>query len=215
MRIKIYFGDKPLLLISSLNTEIENYIQQPNVIFIDDFSSAGIKETINKMQQPATRGGVFLHNNIEDLLSAFKKELNLVQAAGGFIYSANNNLLLIFRRGKWDLPKGKLDEGEDLSQCAIREVREETGLINVVSEKFLCTTYHTYFHSGSHILKESHWFLMKGDPKQALIAQEDEGIEKCEWVPFNNLNTYLQNTHASIADVIDKGLKTIGVLSEI
>ena len=40
-------------------------------------------------------------------------------------------LLMIFRRGKWDLPKGKLDKGETFERCAVREIEEETGFRNL------------------------------------------------------------------------------------
>src|SRR5678815_5985833 len=82
-------------------------------------------------------------------------------------HTEDDHLLLISRRGKWDLPKGKLDDNEDIKSCAIREVTEETGLLKVEIERPLCITYHTYHQDGKHILKESHWYLMKAE-QQAL-----------------------------------------------
>jgi len=60
---------------------------------------------------------------------------------------------MIFRRGKWDLPKGKLDKGETLEQCAVREVREETGLKKIKLQSPLMTTYHTYMKARNHFEK--------------------------------------------------------------
>ena len=54
----------------------------------------------------------------------------------------------MFRRGKWDLPKGKLDPGETLEACALREVREETGVGQLELIKFLLVTEHEYEESG-------------------------------------------------------------------
>jgi len=77
-------------------------------------------------------------------------------------------LMLIFRRGKWDLPKGKLDPGETLETCALREVQEETGVSNVKLEKFIGITQHTYFdkHIGKEVLKETHWYKNESERKK-------------------------------------------------
>ena len=114
---------------------------------------------------------------------------------------------MIFRRGKWDLPKGKLDPGESLETCAVREVQEETGVQDVVLEKPLVVTYHTYDESGKHILKESHWYLMQTEKEEELTPQQDEDIDLCIWVPLDELETYMHNTHPSIRDVIKAGLQ--------
>jgi 8-oxo-dGTP pyrophosphatase MutT (NUDIX family) len=111
-------------------------------------------------------------------------------------------VLLIFRRGKWDMPKGKLDEGEDLETCAIREISEETGLKSLKLIRPLQVTYHTYFERERHILKESHWYLVRCNRKTELTPQVEEDIEKCEWVPLNRTETYTGNMHASIIDVL-------------
>ena len=66
-------------------------------------------------------------------------------AAGGLVTNPNGEILWIFRRGFWDLPKGKLDEGETIQSCAVREVQEETGLINIQLHQMIGFTNHTYF----------------------------------------------------------------------
>ena len=151
----------------------------------------------------------FLHDDVEAVLKSFKKKLVLIKAAGGLVHTEEDELLLIFRRGKWDLPKGKLDNNEDMKACAVREIREETGLAEVEIEKDLLITYHTYHQDGKHILKESHWFLGKAKKQLNLIPEIEEDIEKCEWVPASQLAPYLENTHASILDVVKEGLKIL------
>ena len=132
-----------------------------------------------------------------------------IVAGGGIIENEEKKILFQFRRGKWDLPKGKLEDNEDIATCAIREIKEETGVTNVQIEQPLCITYHTYHQDGKHILKESHWFLMKAQKQNNLSPQLEEDIEKCEWVPVDQLNPYMENTHASILDVVNAGVKNL------
>ena len=110
---------------------------------------------------------------------------------------------MIFRRGKWDLPKGKLDKGETLEECAVREVKEETGLENVQLKKFMLTTFHTYNEFGRHILKESHWYRMKAASSQPLKPQTEEDIQQIAWVKPAALSEKLKNSFPSIKDVIE------------
>ena len=135
-------------------------------------------------------------------------EKKIIIAAGGLVTNEQNELLMIFRRLKWDLPKGKLDEGESIEECAIREVYEETSITRVILGKFIDKTYHEYFDKWlkEDVIKESWWFDMaiKGNP--VLIPQVEEDIEKIEWVAINNLDTYLKNSYDSIEDIIKKWL---------
>ncbi|HEX2536262.1 MAG TPA: NUDIX domain-containing protein, partial [Chitinophagaceae bacterium] len=119
-------------------------------------------------------------------------------------------VLLIFRKGKWDLPKGKLDPGETLEACAVREVQEETGLQEINLGAYLHTTFHTYTEGNELALKESVWYLMEHTgPGEGLTPQREEDIEECIWVPLTGLEPYLGNTHASIADVVRVALKVL------
>ena len=209
MQIKIYFNNKPLFLVNELPSEIEEYLHHEETVFIDDFDFHTVKAMIHEMEQTKIHRGVFLHQDPDAVLNCFKKKLTLVQAAGGLIHTPDKSVLLIFRRGKWDLPKGKLDKGENLQACAVREVQEETGLNSVHAERPLCLTYHTYHEAGKHILKETHWFLMKSEKQQVFIPQTEEDIEKCEWVSIDKLAPYMENTHASILDVVKAGIGTL------
>jgi 8-oxo-dGTP pyrophosphatase MutT (NUDIX family) len=127
-------------------------------------------------------------------------------AAGGMVINDDGKLLMIFRRGKWDLPKGKLDKGEKIEDCALREVREETGLKNISLVKFTGLTYHQYFDSRlkKDVVKETHWFEMHAPGDQKLLPQHEEDIEKIEWVDEKDLEEKLSNTYSNIVEIIGK-----------
>ena len=126
-----------------------------------------------------------------------------IVAAGGLVINEEEKLLMIFRRGKWDLPKGKLDEDEKIEDCALREVKEETGLQNVKLLSPLTVTYHTYHEGTKFVLKESHWYLMAAKGKQKLIPQTEEDIFEIRWVNAANVNSYLPKSFPLIADIIE------------
>ena len=127
-------------------------------------------------------------------------------AAGGLVFNDNDELLMIFRRGKWDLPKGKLDEGETIEQCAVREVQEETGLQSIRLDSFLGITHHEYFEPriNSDVFKETHWFKMHAAGMQNLTPQTEEDIEQIEWVSEEHISQKLQNTYPNIIDIVSK-----------
>jgi 8-oxo-dGTP pyrophosphatase MutT (NUDIX family) len=209
MHKTIYFNNKPLFITNEITKELEEYLHHDDTVYIDDFDFHTVKAMIHEMELTRIHAGVFLHDDIDAVLKTFKKKLKLIQAAGGLVYTDDHELLLIFRNQKWDLPKGKLDDGESLEHCAIREVEEETGLQKIKLDQPLTVTYHTYHQDGKHILKESHWYLMSGDSKTVLTPQVEEGIEKCEWVKIPDIAPYMENTHASILDVVNKAIKVL------
>jgi 8-oxo-dGTP pyrophosphatase MutT (NUDIX family) len=134
-----------------------------------------------------------------------EKSRKTIMAGGGLVKNEKDEILFMFRRGKWDLPKGKLDPGESLEECAIREVREETGVGGLSIVKFLLVTEHEYEERGMWILKESHWYLMKASSQEPLIPQTEEDISELRWIAPDNFNIILQNTYPSIIDVLRAG----------
>ena len=127
-------------------------------------------------------------------------------AAGGLVFNDSRQLLMIFRRGKWDLPKGKLDKGERIEDCAVREVKEETGLTEVTLKDFAGLTYHEYFdkYIKNDALKETHWYEMYAPSNQVLVPQFEEDIEMIEWVDKNKIPEKLHNSYPNIIEIIKK-----------
>lgn len=127
-------------------------------------------------------------------------------AAGGLVLNDDDQLLMIFRRGKWDLPKGKLDEGETIEACALREVQEETGLQLVKLEAFLGLTFHEYYEKRikDDVLKETHWYKMRAPGVQLLVPQTDEDIEVIEWVDAADVPGKLKDSYPNILEIVAK-----------
>lgn len=102
------------------------------------------------------------------------------------IYRQNarkREILLIYKNGCWDLPKGHQDRGESIAQCAVREVCEETGINDPILEKFLLKTVHTYPRNGKIYRKTTHWFKMRANGDEKIRPQTAEGIEQVKWIP--------------------------------
>lgn len=203
MFIRIYFNDKPLFLCDSVDEIIQPFVHNDDAVFIDELNPHTVKAMIHEMQQPLVHAGVFRHPNLEELKKAFQKKFTHIQAAGGLVKNDEGKILMIFRRGKWDLPKGKLDPHEKLEDCAIREVQEETGLRNVELMSPLIVTYHTYHEGTKHILKESHWFTMHVAGPQRLSPQVEEDILEIQWVDQDHLHSYLPETFPLISDIMN------------
>lgn len=129
-----------------------------------------------------------------------------VNAAGGLVINKENEFLLIHRNGKWELPKGKQEHGEDLADTAVREVMEETGIDSVTLGKFICTTNHTYFRDGKWHLKHTSWYNMSCESKCAPCPQIEEGIDSVKWVKFGELPPYLKDSYGTILEVFEKAL---------
>ncbi len=137
----------------------------------------------------------------DDCEAALKKPFKVIKAAGGVVFKADK-MLLMFRRGVWDLPKGKLDDGESSRQGAAREVEEETGVRVAVGDR-ICTTWHTYTQNGSRMLKRTKWYRMTVVDDRRMAPQEDEDIEKLAWLDRRETQLALTNSFSSIRFVIN------------
>lgn len=112
-------------------------------------------------------------------------DLKQIKAGGGVLYRYINSeveVLLIKRSGVWDLPKGKLEEGEEIDQCAVREVAEEVGISLPDIDQYLCDTYHEYEESGELVGKTTVWYSMIHKPHVEMTPQTEEGITDLQWL---------------------------------
>jgi ADP-ribose pyrophosphatase YjhB (NUDIX family) len=156
-----------------------------------------------------------LEANPEQIHVAGNTELNwhnffsrykLIEAAGGLVSNADDDWLFIHRNGMWDLPKGKLETGESIEECAVREVAEECGIEEPTIIKLLRPTYHTYELNGQRILKKTYWYLMHSSDDTELIPQTEEGISEVKWVTTAEAKELAEHSFGSIQEVIKEGL---------
>lgn len=178
---KIYINDTPLILAGTdeiADKKAQNdrelvarYVGKPKFLF----------HYIDMLEKGKRFDAVTLYfDDVEQLFSDFASHYNIIEAAGGLVFNANQEMLLIFRRGTWDLPKGKIDKGETKEAAAVREVQEETGLQNLTLGDLRHTMYHTYREGRQRILKRTYWFEMHTTDAD-LTPQAEEQIEKAEW----------------------------------
>lgn len=135
-----------------------------------------------------------------------KAQYKVIKAAGGVVVK-NGKWLFMYRRKKWDLPKGKLDKGENSKTAAIREIEEETGVKALVRDK-ICTTWHTYTLNNSRILKRTKWYLFDCLDDSKMSPQAEEQIEKLDWYTQSEAKSLLINSYSSIRYVVDSLAKT-------
>jgi len=139
--------------------------------------------------------------NEQSLLRSFSDHL-FIEAAGGVV-ERDGNFLFIKRHGYWDIPKGKLDEGENSEKAGVREVEEECGLKAPVITSHLCNTWHAYEKKGSLYLKKTWWYRMTETNQSELVPQTEEGITEIKFFSRLEISGILDETYGSIRAVVD------------
>jgi len=202
MKLTIYFNEKPVYLCDAMDAELKEITHHPDAVFIDEFSTPAINSLLHEIKKEDFHAGIVLHDNIEELKKAFFKHFTIIEAAGGIVQNEKKDVLFIFRRGKWDLPKGKLEKKETPETAAAREVEEETGVKDLKLKKKIGETYHTYDEFGKHILKISHWFYFTCSSRQELQPQTEEDISETKWVKTKDIREPMSNTYENIKDIM-------------
>lgn len=140
----------------------------------------------------------------EDCDAAFDRflaEFKYVEAAGGVVKNERGEVLMIYRRNRWDLPKGHIDTGEDALTAAKREVEEETGVSGLKFVSELCNTLHAYNVYGEWELKCTYWFAFDAQ-SAATTAQTEEDIESAVWCNPAEVDSNLEESYPTIKEVI-------------
>lgn len=130
--------------------------------------------------------------------------------AGGLVINDLNQLLFIFRSGRWDLPKGHGESGETTEQTALREVTEETGIDGLEITAPLPHTFHAFENSqGQFVLKKNMWYLMKTKTQKHPKPQIGENITRAEWIDMFKLDEVFANTYGSVLYIVSYALEKL------
>ncbi len=187
---KVFVKDIPIILSTEKNIG-EHYTTIP-------LKKAHFKKLIRKINNGELLYVNLYHKNAEKLERFLRKKIKVVEAAGGLVYNNKKEILFIRRNKKWDLPKGKVEKNESYRQAAIREVQEETGLMDIEIRDFLMTTYHVFTRNNKFRLKITYWYEMFSAYEGPLVPESAEGIKKVRWKDFEKSQKALQDSYENI-----------------
>ncbi|MCS6933838.1 MAG: NUDIX domain-containing protein [Chitinophagales bacterium] len=167
--------------------QIDDFLKNPQALF------TGLEE------QPL----LIWHERPGEIICRLLDMAEVINAAGGIVTNERGEILMIYRKGFWDLPKGKLELSETPEQGAAREVEEETGVtVSEVSHPSR-VTYHAYILDDKPHIKHTDWFMMRAAPgSHPLNAQSSEGITDVRWVKPADLPEILPLAYPMIADIL-------------
>lgn len=191
----IFVKNKPIFL--------NNY--RTNKFLNIPFLSANIfPQVVNALENEALEGISIYHFPVQLLFEAFQNHFQQVHAAGARVKNPQGKTLFIYRKNKWDLPKGKIEKHENPQEAALREVGEECGIFQLKIIRSLKNTYHIY-KDEHHLFKTVHWFDMYTDSLKNPIPQKEEGIVQALWKTPAEVKKALTNTYQGIRDLFSKG----------
>ena len=202
---KVFINHKTIFLtqdISNLKLEVDDILVHPHT------KSALINEFHRFLNNPyALKLYLFKPNHPKQLYRDFLSMFVKIEAAGGLVINSSGQFLFIYRYGKWDLPKGKIEHFEKKDEAALREVEEETGIGKLTIINSLIRTRHLYDEKGKHCLKLTWWYYMKTLDNAIPVPQKEEGITNAQWIDRDKLNEVMMNTYPSIIEVINSYFK--------
>jgi hypothetical protein len=196
---KVFFNDRTIYLDDTLPDMTT--VGRDYVCAFENITD--LRPQLKQFLEPDKKGNLYIfHDDKDALFKTFRQCFNNIDAAGGLVINERNEILLIKRRGRWDLPKGKSEPGESPEQTALREVEEECGLTGLILQRFLISTYHIYKLKNDLMLKKTDWFEMKykGESTPTPLVKED--IIQTRWIKRVMLKEVYGNTYPSIIDVI-------------
>ena len=111
---------------------------------------------------------------------------------GAYVVIVRDGAVLLVRfagSGRWTLPGGGLDHGEDPRDAAVREVEEETGLRIALGELIgIDSARWDRSHDGSPIDLHALRILYTGEVVGGVLRDEADGsTDKAEWVPLSEV----------------------------
>lgn len=193
------------MLLFIQNSAISDNTDDFSVFSPKKISTLKISEFVQIVKAPPPFDNFFYLNNFsEKQLEEIVRPLHKIDAAGGMILNEKDELLMIFRRGFWDLPKGKTEMNESLENSALRECSEETGLKNLELKEFLTSTHHLYPCNDGFALKKTYWYKFFAASGQIPVPQTMEDITEAAWLNRNDVKQRLDKSYRMIEYLIRK-----------
>lgn len=180
---KISINETPLILIDLKDVSNKPQNDAKNLFLRYLGKPKLLLQAIDMLEKSDRMESITIHStDYKQLVKDFESLYKIVEAAGGVVFNPKGEILTMYRRGSWDLPKGKIDPGETREIAAVREVQEETGIKEVERGPLLCTTYHTYRNrKNKRVLKPTHWYKMTTTDLD-ISPQIEEDIELVLWI---------------------------------
>jgi len=216
--MKLFVNDKPIKVIQYVATQpVYEYntvigateeilsVNLNGKVLIKQATARQLERLIRIMELKRLKKLVsvtFAVDDYEFMVEFIKDQFKVVKASGGVVRK-QEKVLLIFRLGKWDLPKGKLKKKEESIKCAKREVEEECSIKVDVKDK-VCSTWHAYVRKGKRILKRTDWYEMNCLDDSNMQPQLAEFIEDVKWMGYKDVMKSVKNSYASIQEVVDE-----------
>ncbi len=198
----VYYNDKPIIITDNAAEYAEQHGIARDFPLFQTLTPENFASAVEEVKNEDIAGVLINEPDHASLELHLGNNFKIVKAGGGLVMNDEGNLLLMFRRGKWDLPKGKLDKGETIAECALREVREETGIRQLTLGDLLAETWHLYNEKNKNLVKHTTWYHMTSTDRQKLIPQQEEDIMEVRWVNPAELLPYVANTYQAIKDVL-------------
>ena len=194
---KVFSGDRCVIISSS---GVKNSGTESRTVAFE--SAEQLHREYLQFSRSAGPQNLVITGDEEKIWRVFRSLFSYVEAAGGLVFNPAHELLMIYRNKHWDLPKGKMEAGEEPEQTAMREVEEECGIKKLRVERLLGSTYHIFFQSGTGCLKRTHWFEMSCTDSSGLIPQAEEGIEEAKWMSKSEAKNILDSVYLSLREVL-------------
>lgn len=208
-------SDKKFDVIINNDTDDIDAIKLKGKVLIKEKSVEAINRLLHIMTEKKYNKIKQIEIRVKNKVKAqkyLKSKFNIVRAAGGVV-EKDDKVLMILRNDLWDIPKGKLDNGEKRSAGAVREVEEETG-VKVQLGELICATWHTYIRNKKYILKKTSWYRMDSLDDSKMKPQKEENIQKVQWMNAREVDVALLHSYRTIARVIKKYRALIGASEE-